>query len=348
MKINEVIVEGVLGGLAGAAKGLVKGVAQLPGKAVAGYKAGAEVPVNAPDEWKPGVARSKMEPLTQYTKDIGAAIKQGSAGDIGYKSSTDIEKEIAPAGTKIGKWSKTEKGWVNTETNVQANQAQANALETEWDKYAQKKARSAAGQPPAEQPDATTQQAKTLTQQQQSQMVNQIALQDTSPVIYQFGKKGNLFTLNDKDQWVRYIPGSTKPQQPIDANTSTLLDKAAKRDEIDLARLQPDQTSATGKGDVVTQTDATKIASVTIPNGTKAEKWSDGVWTVPEDGKNVQVVDSDVPHLERILAQQTAGKKPHTGGKQKGKLSQTPNAIRQRQTRAAKKQPAVFTSNRRV
>lgn len=46
------------------------------------------------------------------------------------------------------------------------------------------------------------------------------------------------------------------------------------------------------------------------------------------------------------LLEQPTGKQ-HTGGKVAGQVSQTPNAIRQRQARAAKKEmPAVFTSNR--
>ena len=49
------------------------------------------------------------------------------------------------------------------------------------------------------------------------------------------------------------------------------------------------------------------------------------------------------PRLEKLLA--TQGQKPHTGGRQKGSLSQTPNAIRKRAARA--EMPAVFKSNRR-
>ena len=301
----------------------------------------------------------------QYVNDIASAIRSGAAGDISYKTATDVSGGRAPAGTEIAPWKKTNDGWVHSQTNVAANPTQAATLDKEWNKRSQLAARQAQAQKqqdqtaPQTQPtqQATTQQTQQpgnapadqqapaqKTPQQQSQMVNQIKLMDESPIIYQFGGKANLFTLNDKDQWVRYTPGSTKPQQPVDANTSTLLDKAAKRDGIDMARLQPGQTSAAGGGDVVTQTDATKVASVTTPAGNKADKWSDGHWTTPdEQGVDGFVVDSDVPKLDALLKQQST--KTHTGGRQKGGLSQTPNAVRKRASRA--EMPAVIKSNRR-
>jgi hypothetical protein len=197
-----------------------------------------------------------------------------------------------------------------------------------------------------EQPAATKDQT-----QQQDPILTQVKLYGRSPLVYQFGGKNNLFTLNDKDQWVRYNPGSTKVPTPVDANTQQILNNAAKRDQIDLAKIQPTDTAQTVQTakQTITKTDATKVASVTTPTGIRADKWSDGEWTTPdEEGKDGFVVDSDVPQLEKLLQQQSASKKPHTGGRRKGGLSQSPEAIRQRQARAAKSQPAVFTSNRRT
>lgn len=142
---------------------------------------------------------------------------------------------------------------------------------------------------------------QTTTAAQGDPLLAQIKFQSSSPLVYQFGK-GNLFTLNDQDKWVKYNPASTKPSAPADVNTQQLLDKAAKRDGIDLARLQPEPAQSK---DVVTSTDSTKIASVTTPAGNRADKWSDGKWTTPdEQGADGFVVDSDVPQLEALLQQQ--------------------------------------------
>lgn len=169
-----------------------------------------------------------------------------------------------------------------------------------------------------QQSDSKTAGANSPTDSKQTgSLLSQIKFMDDSPLVYQFGGKNNLFTLNDKDQWVKYIPGSTKVQPPVDANTAQLLTKAAKRDKIDLAAINPTTPTQNTKKDVVTQTDATKVASVTTPRGIKADKWSDGKWTTPDDeGKDAFVVDSDIPQLEKLLQQQ--------------------------------QQPAVFTSNRRT
>jgi|LakMenE18May11ns_1017448.scaffolds.fasta_scaffold9929951_4 hypothetical protein len=141
------------------------------------------------------------------------------------------------------------------------------------------------------------------TSAQQEPLLAQIKLQSSSPLVYQFGKS-NMFTLDAQDKWVRYTPGSTKPSPLADVNTQQLLDKAAQRDNIDLARLKPTPTQTKDK---ITTTDSTKIASVTTPSGVRADKWSDGEWTTPdEEGMDGFVVDSDVPQLEALLKQQQA------------------------------------------
>ena len=150
------------------------------------------------------------------------------------------------------------------------------------------------------------------------------------PMMIRYQK--NDYTLDNNGEWIRR--GTTKPVKDFDPTLEKLLDRASGAEQDAATMKQPSQTQ---------QGKPTIISTVTTPDGVKANKWSDGVWSTPEGGENVQVVDSDVPSLEKLLA--TQGQKPHTGGRQKGSLSQTPNAIRKRAARA--EMPAVFKSNRR-
>jgi len=266
MKINELLVEGFWSGLGKGIGAVAKGVGQGLANTVA-----------------PGAYDSLSKSFKQ-AKSAKTPTQQGLSkpGNIRYKGNEY-------------QWLGQQWGLVNPETGKTVPapkqvQQQLNFMSTR--------------KVPSKQDVATakTQMAK-QSASQQGPMLDQIKFMNHSPLVYQFGGKANLFTLNDNDQWTKYFPGSTKVQPPVDVNTSQLLDKAAQRDNIDIARLQP-QTPNTSN-DVVTQTDATKVASVTTPKGIRADKWSDGHWTTPDDtGKDGFVVDTDVPHLEQLLAQQ--------------------------------------------
>lgn len=99
-------------------------------------------------------------------------------------------------------------------------------------------------------------------------------------------------------------------------------------------------------------TDSDAIARLLTAQGV-----SNDVVTSAMNALNIAQVDTaKLPDISKLskeqmqqllaLLDQPAGK-THTGGKVAGQVSQTPNAIRKRQARAAQKEmPAVFTSNR--
>lgn len=112
----------------------------------------------------------------------------------------------------------------------------------------------------------------------------------------------------------------------------------------------------------------TLVQTVITPTGKTVYLKSDKKWYHDDDDNSVVVDQSAIKQLNQMVinarelakargmkvpavikAQSTAPavqtNKPHTGGRQKGGLSQTPNAIRKRAARA--EMPAVFTSNRR-
>lgn len=150
MKIKEVLAEGIIGGIAGAAKGIAKGVADLPSKAVAGYKAGAVSPVQQAPGYQPGPIKPRTG-VQQYTGDVANAIRAGASGDIGFKQATSTAYDRAPVGTKIGQWSKTYDGWVNSNNNKAATPIEAETLDRKWYAETQKQLRSQQAQkPPAQ------------------------------------------------------------------------------------------------------------------------------------------------------------------------------------------------------
>lgn len=165
MKIKEVLAEGVLGGLAGAVKGIAKGVKEIPGQAVAGYKAAATPDITPADDYQAGAVQPKTSGA-QYVSDIGDAIRAGASGDIGYRQSTDVKVEPAPVGTVIGQWKKTENGWVNSNNNIAANPTQSATLDKEWAKFSQKDAKAKA------QAQANAQQQSTQSSQANQQQAN--------------------------------------------------------------------------------------------------------------------------------------------------------------------------------
>lgn len=166
MKINEVIVEGVVSGIAGGLKGLAKGVADLPGKAVAGYQAGSEAEITPPEGWKPGAIQAKSG-----GGDLAAAIRAGASGDIGFRQATSAATQDAPEGTAIGQWKKTRNGWINTKNSTMANPAQAKTLDKEWTNFSQKGAKQA----------ELERQQKLQQQQQPTNQTGQSASQEQQP-----------------------------------------------------------------------------------------------------------------------------------------------------------------------
>ena len=160
------------------------------------------------------------------------------------------------------------------------------------------------------------------------------------PVVVRYKKVD--YSLNDEGEWI--VMGAKGKLAPLikDSNPTLekLLDRAAGTEQTQAQSAQTAQTAQTAAGEPKI------IGKVTTPGGVEVVKWSDNIWTIP-DTKEQVVKPNDITQLENLLSTQQATTAPHTGGKQKGVLSQTPNAIRKRQNRAAQKEmPAVFKSNR--
>lgn len=333
MKINEVIIEAnildkvgsavgkTVGGVAKGMGAVAGGIAGIPSAAKKGFQAGKATvsgePVQTPAagsvvQQAPGYTPGPIEPRTgaqQYVQDIGSAIRAGAAGDISAKkaSPTDAEKARAPVGTKVGQWTKTVNGWVDSKTNKAATPVQTATLDKKWYTATQKQLRQQGAIP------------------QQSAAGKQALIWDA---------KKKILTVNGQ-------PYKKTAKGWQDIATDELVDPKY------AGELQTAFDIASGRVPVKTGSSdeemVQSVGTVTTPRGIKATKWSDGKWTTPdEEGKHGYVLDSDVPHLEQLLKKE----RPHTGGKRPGVLSPTPGAIKQRQARAAKKQPTVFTSNR--
>jgi len=142
---------------------------------------------------------------------------------------------------------------------------------------------------------------------------------DQDPIRIRYNKAE--YTLNNNAEWIQMGTKGTKQPLIKDINPTLekLLDRAAGTENTSSQPSAKKPPAKKPPAKSVIQTDATKIAQVTTPNGTKADKWSDGGWSTPDGTKNVVVVDSDIRPLEQLLARQTSGQ-----------------------------QPAVFSSNRRV
>jgi len=353
MKINEVIVEAnVLGNVAtalgktvgGVAKGVgavAGGVAGIPSAVKQGFQAGKATVSGQPAasttpdsvvQQAPGYQGGPIQPRTgaqQYTQDIAAAIRAGAAGDIGAKTATATAYQRAPVGTKIGQWAKTGDGWVNSNNNKAATQLEAETLDRKWYSETQKQARQ------------QTQTAKTQTTQ-------------TTQTAPSWDPKKKILT-KDGLQYKKTTKGwqDIATDELVDTKNAAELQAAFDQASGRAPTWQSTQPTATTStdGDLFagdtqqsefgTQDGQTVVGQVTTPDGIKVVKWTDGIWTIPSTQEQV-VKPNDLNQLEILLKKQ----RPHTGGKRPGVLSPTPGAIKQRQARAAKRQPAVFTSNR--
>jgi hypothetical protein len=291
----------------GIVSGLVGGVKGLA-------KGVAELPGKAAAGYQAGAASAVTPPegwkpgavqANAPSSDLAAAIASGRSGDIGFRQATDARTQDAPEGTTIGQWKKTKQGWVNSSNNTTANPAQSKTLDKEWTKFAQTGARQQA-QPV--QPDTTQQSAGT---QQPATAQQSAGTQVPAPTT---ADNGDLFA------------GDTQ---------------------------QPNQPRV--------------VQTVITPTGRTVYLKSDKKWYHDDDDNSVVVDQSAIKQLNQMVinaketakakgtkvpkiiqAQSTQPAQPiktHTGGRQKGGLSQTPNAIRKRAARA--EMPAVFTSNRR-
>jgi len=144
------------------------------------------------------------------------------------------------------------------------------------------------------QANPTQQAAQNNQQQPQANAAPGVTLVSQEPIILKY--QGKDYGLNDRGEWVSQKTGKMPPQ-----STSAFLDQQAGA-LTGTSFNQPTQIKKTNQN---IPTDATKIATVTTPRGIKADKWSDGQWTTPdEQGSDGFVVDADVPHLEALLQQQ--------------------------------------------
>lgn len=168
MKINEIITEAALAGklgtalgktVGGVAKGIgavAGGVAGIPGAVKQGFQAGKSTVSGQPlapqqqgsvVQQAPGYQAGPIKPSVspkQYTQDIGNAIRAGASGDISAKSATATPYDRAPVNTKVGQWTKTSDGWVNSTNNKAATPLEAETLDRKWYNETQKQARQQA------------------------------------------------------------------------------------------------------------------------------------------------------------------------------------------------------------
>lgn len=165
MKINEIITEAsvldkvgsaigkTVGGVAKGVGAVAGGVAGIPGAVKQGFQAGKATVSGQPlqpaaqgsvVQQAPGYQPGPIKPRTgvqQYTSDVANAIRAGASGDIGFKQATSTPYERAPVGTKVGQWTKTYDGWVNTTNNKAATPLEAETLDRKWYGETQKQAR---------------------------------------------------------------------------------------------------------------------------------------------------------------------------------------------------------------
>ena len=184
MKINEVLNEAgvirkigtglgkMVGGTAKAAGAVAGGIAGIPAAARSGFYSGKNVVSgedNVETDAEPAQPKTPQSKVQQspafkpgaidpnnkgvFASDVADAIRRGAGGNIEFKPATPTaaERAIAPAGTKIGIWSKTAQGWVNTTNNTLATSNEAAVLNKTWYKETQKQLRQ---QPTAQQPRA--------------------------------------------------------------------------------------------------------------------------------------------------------------------------------------------------
>lgn len=149
----------------------------------------------------------------------------------------------------------------------------------------------------------TTAKQKSKTPPAQPTQISGFEVIVQDPIMIRYNK--NDYVLDQNGEWVPMSAKGTK--KPLVKDYNPTLEKLLDR----VAGTEKQSTPVTPKQPIKI------IASVTIPNGTRADKWSDGKWSVPENGENVEVADSDIAPLDNLLKQQ-------------------------------QEQPAVFKSNRRA
>lgn len=166
MKINEIIVEAsfldkvgsavgkTVGGTAKTIGAVAGGVAGIPGAVKKGFQAGKSTVSGSPTppdasaqsgvvQQAPGY-KGVIKPRTgaaQYANDIASAIRAGASGDMSARTATATKFDRAPVDTRIGQWTKTNSGWVNTKNNTQATDLQADTLDRKWYDETQKQLR---------------------------------------------------------------------------------------------------------------------------------------------------------------------------------------------------------------
>jgi len=168
MKINEIINEGIWDTIKAGAAG-IKGAVQ---GGIAGAKSAYQAQQTAQPaaqgsvvQQAPGFKEGPIQPRTgaaQYAKDIASAISTGASGSYYTQGATATPYGRAPKGTKIGQWSKTDDGWVNTTNNKAATSLEAETLNRTWYSKTQKQLRQQGARPQTAQ---TTQQPATKTVQ---------------------------------------------------------------------------------------------------------------------------------------------------------------------------------------
>jgi hypothetical protein len=354
MKINEIITEATVAGklgtalgktVGGVAKGVgavAGGVAGIPGAVKQGFQAGKSTVSGQPAQpaqadsvvqQAPGFQGMPVQPKVgaqQYTQDIAAAIRAGAAGDISAKQATQTPFGRAPVNTKIGQWTKTSSGWVNSTNNKAATQIEADTLDKKWYAETQKQARQQATAAKAQPAATTAQTAPSWDPKKKILTKDGLQYKKTTKGWQDIATDELVDTKNAAELQAAFDQASgrvpTQKSTQSTATTSTDGDLFA---------------GDTQQSEFGTQDGQTVVGQVTTPDGIKVVKWTDGIWTIPSTQEEI-VKPNDLRQLEILLKQQ----RPHTGGKRPGVLSPTPGAIKQRQARAAKRQPAVFTSNR--
>lgn len=147
MKINEVINEGIWDTIKAGAAGIKGAVQGGIAGAKSAYQAQQTAQPSSQDsvvQQAPGYKPGPIQPRTgaaQYTKDIASAISTGASGGYYTQGATATPYGRAPKGTKIGQWSKTDDGWVNSTNNKAATSLEAETLNRKWYSETQKQLR---------------------------------------------------------------------------------------------------------------------------------------------------------------------------------------------------------------
>lgn len=120
------------------------------------------------------------------------------------------------------------------------------------------------------------------------------------PILVRYKK--NDYTLDNNGEWIPFLSKGKNVQLIKDTYPALekTLDKVAGYTSVNT----PVPPAAPVSKNKQIPADATKVAKVTTPNGVVVDKWSNGSWSVYENGELVLVKDIDLPRLEKMLAQQ--------------------------------------------